>query len=112
LAPLAPMSLSDRLRALLIASPDRGWTAAEAARALAMSAPTLRRHLATEGAGFATLLQDVRMTHALALLQTSQQPVAMIAAAVGYDSPSRFAARFRARFAAAPHEIRKEMPPD
>ncbi len=112
LAPPAPQRLPDRLRGLLVARPDAGWTAEQAARALAMSAPTLRRHLAAEETSFSALLQDVRMTHALALLQIGKLPVAAVAAAVGYESPSRFAARFRARFGAAPHDIRREVPLD
>jgi AraC-like DNA-binding protein len=107
LAPARPVRLSDRLRALLLARPDADWTADEAARALATSTPTLRRHLAAEETGFTALLQDVRMSQALLLLQTASLPVTEVAAAVGYASPSRFAARFRARFGAAPHEIRR-----
>lgn len=112
LAPPAPQRLPDRLRGLLVAHPEAGWTAEQAARALAMSVPTLRRHLAAEATSFSALLQDVRMTHALALLQIGKLPVAAVAAAVGYDSPSRFAARFRARFGAAPRDIRHEAPQD
>ncbi len=104
---LTPPRLSDRLRAHLAAAPDVDWSAEQAARLLAMSVPTLRRHLAAEGTSFLALLQDIRMTHALALLQTCKLPVAAVAAAVGYDSPSRFAVRFRARFGASPHEIRR-----
>lgn len=109
LGPLGPQRLADRLRALLAAAPDESWSAERAARTLAMSVPTLRRHLAAEGQSFSALLQDVRMSHALLLLQSSALPVASVAAAVGYDSPSRFAVRFRARFGTAPHEIRREL---
>lgn len=112
LATPTPQRLPDRVRGLLVVCPEAGWTADQAAQALAMSTPTLRRHLAAEGTSFSALLQDVRMTHALALLQIGKLPVAAVAAAVGYDSPSRFAARFRARFGAAPHDIRREIPQD
>lgn len=112
LAPTAPQRLSDRLRRLLAERPDADWTADKAARALATSAPTLRRRLASEGSGFSTLLQDVRMTQALALLQSGDLTVAAVAAAVGYDSPSRFAVRFRARFGAAPNEILRKSSED
>lgn len=112
LAAPIPQRLPDRVRGLLVACPEAGWTADRAAQALAMSVPTLRRRLAAEGTSFSTLLQDVRMTHALALLQIGKLPVAAVAAAVGYDSPSRFAARFRARFGAAPRDIRHEAPQD
>lgn len=110
LADAPPDGLSARLRVLTAAAPEADWTADGAARALGMSAPTLRRRLAAEGTGFATVLSDVRMTAALGLLQTTDWPVIRVAAAVGYASPSRFAVRFRARFGAAPHEIRGADP--
>jgi AraC-like DNA-binding protein len=46
------------------------------------------------------------MTMALFLLQSTNRPVTEIAGDVGYDSPSRFAARFRARFDFSPSDIR------
>ena len=55
-----------------------------------------------------TLLTDVRMTRALTLLQVTPWPVAQIAGAVGYESPSRFAARFKERFGFAPSAVRAE----
>lgn len=47
------------------------------------------------------------MNRALGLLQGSDLPVAMVAAEVGYASPSRFALRFRARFGLSPGAIRQ-----
>ena len=46
------------------------------------------------------------MNRALALLQATDLPVGVIAGDVGYASPSRFAARFRARFGVTPGAIR------
>ena len=51
------------------------------------------------------------MAHALMLLQVTDQPVATVAALVGYDSPSRFAARFRQRFGHPPAAIRDQTDP-
>jgi AraC-like DNA-binding protein len=101
-----PPSFSDRLRTLLSAEPETAWRAGEAARALAVSEATLRRRLSAEGANFGDLLIDVRMSHALGLLQTTTKPVNHIALDVGYASASRFAVRFRKRFGIAPSEIR------
>ena len=67
---------------------------------------TLRRHLQGEGVSFQDLLIDVRMSHALALLQVTDLPIGQIALEVGYDSASRFAVRFRRRFAMSPSEVR------
>lgn len=101
-----PVTLVARLRRMIVAAPGDAWTADRAASILAMSAPTLRRRLAAEGQGFQALLAETRMSLALGLLQTTDLPVGLVAAAVGYDSPSRFAARFRARFATTPRDIR------
>ena len=72
----------------------------------ATSVPTLRRKLAAEGVVFRDLVQDVRMSHALALLQNTDTPVLQVAISSGYASPSRFTARFRARFGYLPTDIR------
>lgn len=108
--PTRPPSVADRLRAIVSAAPQAPLTAPEAARALALSEATLRRRLASEGTSFGDLLADVRMTHALGLLQTTDQPINAVALAVGYASPSRFAARFRERFGLAPSAIRGRAP--
>lgn len=102
----APASTPARLRKALAADPARNWRAGDAAELLCMSEPSLRRRLAAAGTSFGQLLVDVRMTAALSLLQSTDRPVTTIALDVGYDSPSRFAARFRARFAFPPSAIR------
>ncbi len=95
-----------RLRTLLAEAPHRQWTAAKAASALAMSEATLRRRLAQEQGRFEPLLIDVRMHHALLLLQTTAWNQARIAQACGYRSSARFAERFRARFGYLPSTVR------
>ena len=111
--PAAPAGFADAVRARLAAAPARPWRADALAEALATSAPTLRRRLAAEGTSFAALLAEARMTRALALLQSSDLPVALVGEAVGYASPSRFAARFRARFGLSPARVRRgERPRD
>ena len=67
----------------------------------------MRRRLAEEGASFFELLSDVRMSHALTLLQVTDLPVIQIAYEVGYKSQSRFALRFRRRFGFAPLAVRQ-----
>lgn len=101
-------SLTRRLRARLSEDPSREWRAGEMARAVAMSEATLRRHLREEGVSFQEILIDVRMSHALALLQVTDLPVGQIALEVGYDSASRFAVRFRRRFGMSPSVVRGE----
>lgn len=95
-----------RLRTLLGDTPDRHWTAHDAGRALAMSEATLRRRLAGQSARFEDLLIDVRMHHAMMLLQTTAWSIPRIAQACGYQSRARFAERFRARFGCLPSSVR------
>ncbi|WP_322104078.1 helix-turn-helix transcriptional regulator [Paraburkholderia sp. J41] len=102
----APSDLVTRLRRLFESSPAERWTAAAAAQQLALSEATLRRRLAAKGATFGDLLVDVRMSLAMLLLQSTDEAVTRIALNVGYDSPSRFAVRFRERFGFAPTAIR------
>jgi AraC-like DNA-binding protein len=98
--------LAGRLRHLIAAEPARDWRTGALAAQLAMSEPTLRRHLAAAGTSATEILTDVRLTAALTWLQTTSIPITQIAFDAGYLSPSRFAARFRARFGVSPSQIR------
>lgn len=98
--------LAQRVRMLLLRDLGRSWTAKEVALLVAMSEATFRRRLAAQGMSFQQLLIDVRMTRALALLQVTDLPIGQIALDVGYESASRFAARFRSRFSFSPSAVR------
>lgn len=100
------LSLTARVRRLFEASVSEPWTIAMVADRLALSEATLRRRLAMEGTTVGDLLVDVRMSHAMLLLQSTDQAVNRIALDVGYESPSRFANRFRERFGFPPTAIR------
>jgi AraC-like DNA-binding protein len=101
-----PSTLAARLRAVVTPSIAADWTLSDAARRLATSPATLRRKLAAEGTTFGRVLADTRMAHAMTLVQTTERAIQHIASDVGYDSPSRFAVRFRARFGVAPSALR------
>lgn len=100
------LSLTSRVRRLFEASISDPWTIATVADRLALSEATLRRRLASEGTTVGDLLVDLRMSQALLLLQSTDQAVNRIALDVGYESPSRFANRFRERFGFPPTAIR------
>ncbi|MDA8278481.1 MAG: helix-turn-helix transcriptional regulator [Actinomycetota bacterium] len=100
------LDLAQKLRRIVLQDLGRDWKATEVAEMVSMSEATLRRRLRDQGISFQQLLIDVRMTRALALLQTTDLSVGVIALDVGYDSPSRFTARFKQRFALAPSAIR------
>lgn len=95
-----------RLRRLFLGDLAGDWTVARAAALMAIGESTLRRRLAEEGTCFGDLLVDTRMTQAMNAILTTSLPIDRIALDVGYTSASRFAVRFRARFACAPSELR------
>ncbi|GAB7537821.1 helix-turn-helix transcriptional regulator [Burkholderia sp. 3C] len=99
-------STAAQVRTLIGDAPARHWTAHEAGKALAMSPATLRRRLAAENARFEDLLIEVRMHHAMLLVQTTTWGVARIAEACGYQSRARFSQRFHARFGCLPSVVR------
>lgn len=99
-------TIASELRTLFGASTAQAWTVPQVADRLSISEATLRRRLSAEGTRFGDLLADVRMSRAMTLLQSTDQPVAHIALTVGYESASRFAIRFRERFGFAPTAIR------
>jgi AraC-like DNA-binding protein len=99
-------STSERLRRLISEAPERHWTAQEASHELAMSEATLRRRLAGEQKRFEDLLVDVRMHHAMMLMQTTAWTIPRIAHACGYKSRTRFAERFKERFGCLPSIVR------
>ncbi len=99
-------SARSRVRKLISAETCRRWTSTEIAHTLGFSEATLRRRLAEESVSLRELLQDVRMTQALTLLQSTDVSVLDVGLAVGYDSASRFAVRFRQRFGFPPSAIR------
>lgn len=100
-------SMANRVRRLISSALSADWHTADVAHQLAMSEATLRRHLAKEGQPFAKILSDVRMCHALSMLQCTNMPIGQIALEVGYESASRFTARFKNRFGFLPKQIRE-----
>ncbi|MCJ8052710.1 helix-turn-helix domain-containing protein [Shinella curvata] len=106
-----PASFSARVRDLFSANPQADWASAHLCDTLGVSEATLRRKLAAEDWSFQTLLIDVRMSTAMQLLQSTDLSILRIAEAIGYESQSRFAARFRARFGFAPSAIRGHIRP-
>lgn len=105
-SPYSSESLTIRLRKLFLRQPAHAWSSAELSAELGVSEATLRRRLQQEGTSLRSVLTDVRMTHAMQLLQCSRLPVSEIAASTGFESQSRFAIRFRHRFGFPPSAVR------
>ncbi|MDP8998049.1 MAG: AraC family transcriptional regulator, partial [Pseudomonadota bacterium] len=85
----------------------KDWPAVEISSAMGMSEATLRRKLAKVGHSLSEILSDSRMSAAPVMLQSTGDSITQIAFAVGYESPSRFATRFRKRFGFVPSVLRK-----
>jgi AraC-like DNA-binding protein len=107
------LSMSDqwrqRLASLLMTDPAKAWRAQDVCRLLAVSQSTLHRNLRQENASFQSVLDEVRLGHGLLLVQMTQLPIGRIAANCGYQSASRFSARFRQRFDLTPSQLRKTL---
>ncbi len=75
----------------------------------AMSESTLRRKLKAEGTSVQEIKDQAKLGLGLHLLQTTGHSIAFIAEECGYDSQSRFSARFKQRFGLTPSALRKTL---
>ena len=99
----------DRVRNELLAEPSRFPDLDTVARALRMSARTLRRRLRDEGASFRDVLADVRKSLALDYLERSTLSVAEIANLLGYEEPANFHRAFRKWTSEGPGRYRLKL---
>lgn len=76
------------------------------ARHMGISASTLQRRLAAEGASFRQLLNNTRRDLAERYLQESQRPIKDVAYSLGFADLSNFTRAFRSWFGVSPREFR------
>ena len=99
-----------RMHDELLLHPEERHTIEELARRCLMNPTTLKAVLkAVYGDSLASHMKEHRLEKAAALLRQGDQSIAEIAAAVGYDSPSRFSAAFRERYHMLPTEYRRQL---
>ncbi len=102
-------SLLSRIQKIIEEDLTHAWSAGDVAARLAMSEPTMRRHLARNDQGFAKILLNTRLEKGLGLLQTSSASIAEIASDCGFKTPSHFADVFKKRFGIQPKNIRSKL---
>ncbi|WP_299130816.1 helix-turn-helix transcriptional regulator [uncultured Vibrio sp.] len=106
------VSFSQKLSLYLSHSPDEKHPLELVAERFAMSRTTLIRKLKLEGMQYREVLAEVRLSHALYLMQNGQQNVAMLAQSCGYQSEGRFSQRFKGKFGLSPSEYIKTVASD
>ena len=99
-----------RMHDELLQHPERRLTIEELSHKYLMNPTTLKEAFkAVYGDSLASHMKEHRLEKAAELLRRSDESVSAVAAAVGYDSPSRFSAAFRDRFHLLPTEYRKQF---
>ena len=99
-----------RMHDELLQHPEQRHTIEELARRCLMNPTTLKAVFkAVYGDSLASHMKEHRLEKAAELLRRGEGSVSEIAAAVGYDSPSRFSAAFRERYHMLPSEYRKQL---
>ena len=109
LFPNQNLTTREKLYRYLSESPSNPHTIEEVGRHFAVSKATLTRRLASEGTQYREVLAEVRMNHALMLLQQTQGQCTQLDLALqcGYQSETRFSQRFQQQFGLSPkHYIR------
>jgi AraC-like DNA-binding protein len=99
--------LVQQVRQALVTRPDSAHSATGLAELLNVSARTLHRQLAEEGASLQQLKDEVRCERAKDLLYRSNRPLKQIAAAVGFRNEKSFSRAFRGWTAVSPGEFRQ-----
>lgn len=109
LFPDSELRFSQKLSRYLSQSPSNKHSLQSIAERFAMSRATLIRKLKQEGTQYREILAEVRLNHALGLMQTGDHNVAMLAQLCGYQSEGRFSQRFKAKFGLTPREYIKTL---
>ncbi|MCV2403127.1 helix-turn-helix transcriptional regulator [Marinomonas sp. C2222] len=104
-------SFSQKVSQFLAHTPDHDHQLNIVAEHFSMSRATFIRHLKKEHTQFKTLLAQVRMNHALSLMQKGYRKQTDIALRCGYQSSVRFSQRFQQQFGLNPKQYLKTLTP-
>jgi AraC-like DNA-binding protein len=111
LFPSAHSLFSQTLSRYLSHSPSDDHALESVAARFAMSRATLIRKLKQEGTQYREVLAEVRLNHALYLMQNGHSNVALLSQLCGYQSEGRFSQRFRRKFGVTPSGYIKTVAP-
>ncbi len=107
--PSDALEIARRVHDELLQHLDQKITIEELSKKYLINPTTLKAAFkSVYGTSLAAHIREHRMEQAASLLRTSDLSVAEIAQAVGYDSPSKFSAAFKAFFHILPKEYRKQ----
>lgn len=102
-------SLQNKLSAYFSKDPADNYQLDEVSHVFSMSRATLIRRLNQDGTNFRTVLANVRMSHALSLMQEKKQSQLDLALQCGYQSETRFSQRFHQQFGITPKQYMKTV---
>lgn len=100
---------SQKLSRYLSLSPSEEHALETVAIHFAMSRATLIRKLKQEGTQYREVLAEVRLNHALSLIQSGTRNIALLAQSCGYQSEGRFSQRFKGKFGLTPKDYIKTV---
>ncbi|KLN66171.1 helix-turn-helix transcriptional regulator [Vibrio sp. VPAP30] len=102
-------SFREQLTRYLSLSPSEAHPLEEVAAHFAVSRATFIRRLKKEDVRYREVLSDVRLSHALSLMQDQSLSVLQLAYMCGYKSEQRFSQRFRSKFGLTPTDYMRTI---
>ncbi|MBD5770371.1 helix-turn-helix transcriptional regulator [Marinomonas colpomeniae] len=103
------LSFSQKISEYLTQEPGQDYQLNDVAEHFSMSRATLIRRLKNEKTQFREVLTQVRMNHALSLMQKGHNQQIDIALRCGYQSQERFSQRFSQRFGVSPKQYLRTL---
>ena len=105
--PSGSLSITDRVRRLLLSMPPGAASEAEVARALFVSRRTLARRLAREGSGYRQLREQIFAEMAARHLRDTELSVEAVAVLLGYHDAANFRRAFHRWYGCSPQDFRR-----
>ncbi|WP_043317890.1 helix-turn-helix transcriptional regulator [Microbulbifer sp. HZ11] len=102
-----PPSLSHQVFEIISRDISEDWSLDRLCDILCMSESTFRRKLKVEKSSFQDIKNRTKLGFGLHLVQSTIEPIGVIAERCGYRSQSRFTDQFKLLFGVTPSELRK-----